>query len=144
MFKLDTTALQERIKAKAAKIEEQSRAIAFEGSQVLYQQVLENVPVGCSGHWFHGTSFKKSGKKYWFEAGTLRKSIYQVYSKGNSGDGRATYHISWNKSKAPYGFMVENGTSKAPAHPFIRPAQGQAGQQALDAMNRKLAEVVNA
>lgn len=144
MFALDTKALQEQLKAKAQKVEESARAIAFEGSDVLYKQVLQNVPVGTKGHWFHGTSFRKTGQKYWFDAGSLRKSIYQVYSKENSGEGRATYHISWNKKAAPYGFMVENGTSKAPAKPFIRPAQGQAGDQALSAMRKKLSEVVNA
>ena len=144
MFALDTKALQEQLKAKAQKVEESARAIAFEGSDVLYKQVLQNVPVGTKGHWFHGTSFRKTGQKYWFDAGSLRKSIYQVYSKDNSGEGKATYHISWNKKAAPYGFMVENGTSKAPAKPFIRPAQGQAGDQALSAMRKKLAEVVNA
>ncbi|MBF5006005.1 HK97-gp10 family putative phage morphogenesis protein [Diaphorobacter caeni] len=144
MFELDVKGLQEQLKAKAQKVEESARAIAFEGSDVLYKQVLQNVPVGTKGHWFHGTSFKKSGQKYWFNAGSLRKSIYQVYSKTNSADGKATYHISWNKTEAPYGFMVENGTSKSAAHPFLRPAQGQAGGRALDAMKKKLAEVVNA
>ena len=144
MFAFDTKALQDQLKAKAEQVEKSSRAIAFEGSDVLYKQALQNVPVGAKGHWFHGTSFRKTGQKYWFDAGSLRKSIYQVFSKDNSGDGKATYHISWNKKKAPYGFMVENGTSKAPAQPFLRPAQDQAGAQALEAMQNKLKEVMSA
>ena len=143
MFTFDTKALEEQIKAKAKKIEESSRAIAFEGSDVLYKQVLQNVPVGTKGHWFYGKGSKKSGRRYWFDAGSLQKSIYQAFSDENSGDGRATYHISWNRKKAPYGSMVENGTSRAPAHPFLRPAQGQAGDQAMQAMQKKLGEVMN-
>ena len=75
------------------------------------------------GHWFYGSSFKISGKRYWFESGSLQRAIYHVHSKENSNDsGRNTYHVSWNWKKAPYGYMVEFGTVKARAHPFLRPA----------------------
>lgn len=122
-------------------------------AQAFYESAKRNVPIGKSGHWFHGTSFKSTGQKYWFDAGTLSRSIYQTYSKGNSKkDGVQTYHIAWNHKKAPYGFMVEFGymqryeisfdpktkrftthkdrplpsPRQVAARPFMRPAKAQA------------------
>lgn len=70
-------------------------------AKVIYDEVLQNVPV---------------------KSGTLKASIYRVYSPERSSDQSKTYRVSWNKKKAPHGHLVENGTSRAPAHPFIRPA----------------------
>ena len=62
-----------------------------------------------------------------------------------SGPGKATYHIAWNHQKAPYGFMVEFGTSRAPAHPFLRPAYTAVATAALRAVrDRMLSEVKKA
>lgn len=41
--------------------------------------------------------------------GNLASSIYQVYSRDNSGPLRAEYHVSWNYRKAPHGHLVEYG-----------------------------------
>ena len=109
------------------------RPVAQAGAQVLYDEVLRRVPVSSKGHWFHGRDFRRTGKKYWFEPGSLRSSIYQAFSKDNSGAGRATYHISWNRLKAPYARMVEFGTPRAPAHPFVRPAYDAKVGEALEA-----------
>ncbi len=43
------------------------------------------------------------------QTGNLEESIYQVYSKDNSGEHKATYHVSWNHLVAPHGFLVEYG-----------------------------------
>ncbi len=99
-------------------------------AEVFYREAKLRAPVSGGGHWFHGTSFKINGTKYFFNAGTLRDSIYQVMSKDNSGEGKATYHVAWNHKKCPYGFMVEFGTSRAPAHPFLRPAYEAAKHEA--------------
>jgi HK97 gp10 family phage protein len=76
------------------------------------------------------------------DTGRLKSAIYQVYSEGNSGDGKATYHISWNKSKAPHGHLIEFGTKHTPAHPFLAPAyeakKGAAYQAACDKMKDML------
>jgi HK97 gp10 family phage protein len=117
--------LQAQLGELAADVDQAIRPAAQAGSQVLYESVLRNVPVSAQGHWFHGTSFKKTGKKYWFDSGTLRKSIYQVYSKDNSNQTQARYHISWNPKKAPYGFMVEYGTVKSRPVKFVGRAQAQ-------------------
>lgn len=106
-------------------------------AQVFYDEAKARCPVSPKGHWFYGTH-----QKYWFEAGTLRDSIYQVYAKDSSGDDKQTYDVSWNHSKAPYGFMVEYGTSSAPAHSFMRPAydagKGSAGDAAIERMQNKM------
>jgi len=60
-------------------------------AQVLYDQVKLNV----SG----------LGR----QTGNLYGAIYQVYSKQKSGPGVATYQISWNKRKAPHGYLIEYG-----------------------------------
>lgn len=103
------------------------RPAAQAGAAVLYEEVRYRVPVGENAHYFYGTH-----QRYLFPAGTLRDSIYQAYSKDNSVDGKiATYHIAWNHQKAPYGYMVERGTSRAAAHPFIRPAYDAVGNLSL-------------
>jgi HK97 gp10 family phage protein len=54
--------------------------------------------------------------------GNLRDSIYWAKDDGLSTPFRAVYNISWNKSKAPHGHLIEFGTSTNPAYPFMRPA----------------------
>ena len=123
--------------------EEAARPAAQAGAQVLYDEVKSNV-----------AKIKK-------KTGNLAASIYQAYSRDNSGKGRATYHISWNAKKAPHGHLVEFGhlqryevtfdkqtrrfiTHKdkplpqprlVAARPFIRPAMAKmpAAEQAIRA-----------
>jgi HK97 gp10 family phage protein len=124
---LDAGAALAGLDAITAAAGAQVRPAAQSGADVLYREVLLRVPESKRGHWFHGTH-----QKYFFPAGTLRDSIYQVYSKDNSTEGKvATYHVSWNHQKAPYGFMVEHGTSRAPAHPFMRPSYDAVNDEAL-------------
>lgn len=56
------------------------------------------------------------------KTGLLSESIYRVYSPEKSDNSQKTYRISWNKKKAPHGHLIEFGTSRAPAYPFVRPA----------------------
>lgn len=115
------------------------RPAAQAGSQVFYEEMLLRVPVGKKEfHWFHGKSFKTTGKKYPYNKGDLKRAIYQAFSEDKSvvspfaaskgGYAVATYHVQWRHGDtagfkgAPYGFMVERGTSRAPAHPFMRPS----------------------
>lgn len=117
-----------------------ARPAAQAATQVIYDEVLVRVPVSPKGHWFHGTSFKTTGQKYWFEAGALKNAIYQAYSEDNSSADRATYHVSWNQRKAPYGHWVENGSSRAAAQPFLRPAFEASRDRAMDAGRAKFSE----
>jgi hypothetical protein len=117
------------------------------GAQVFYDEVNVNV-----------ARIKK-------KTGNLASSIYQVYSKDNSDEKRATYHISWNARKAPHGHLVEFGhimTRKAyigsdgnwytsnvllaapkqvAAKPFVRPAYDSKAQTALEVARDKWIEL---
>jgi HK97 gp10 family phage protein len=105
------------------------RPAAQAGAEELYLEALLRVPQSEKAHYFYGNGgvygadgSTAVGPTRKFQPGNLRKSIYQVYSKDNSGKTHATYHVSWNRQKAPYGGMVEFGTSRAPAQSFIRKA----------------------
>lgn len=125
------------------KIKENGVYVASQAAaEIFYFEARLNVRSSDKGHWFHGTQFKVNGKKYWFEAGTLRDSIYQANSKDNSGNGRATYHVAWNKEKCPYGFMVEYGTSRAAGVSFMRRAYTNANSDANLAARAALDEFI--
>lgn len=113
-------------------VEQAVRPAAQAGAQVLYEEVLKNVPVSTKPHWFSGRDYAKTGKRYRFNPGTLRKAIYQVWSEDNSARFNHEYHISWNHQKAPYGFMVEYGTTRTAPVAFVRRA-GEKMPAALDA-----------
>jgi HK97 gp10 family phage protein len=113
-------------------------------AEVFYREAKLLAPRSDKGHWFHGTSFKVNGTKYWFEAGTLQDSIYQVKSTDNSGNGRATYHIAWNHKKCPYGFMVEYGTKHQPGVAFMRRAFDTGKPDALRAAKQSMTDYLAA
>lgn len=142
--RVDARGLHIRLDRIARAVRSAARPAAQAGAQVFYNQVVVNVPVSAGGHWFYGAASKKAppGQKkahaYYFEPATLLDAIYQVFVPERSGDGFAHYVVSWNHLKAPYGHMVEFGTSRAPAHPFIRPARGQADERAKAAMLDRL------
>lgn len=134
-FAFDTSGLKDGMAAAQKRINDGLRPGAQAGAQVIYDAARTNVPVSSKGHFFHGTSYKLNGTKYYFEPGSLRDAIYQVYSD-RSTEKKAEYHIAWNHQKVPYGFMVEYGTSRAPAHPFLGPAIHDNAQRAQQAMRR--------
>lgn len=121
-IKFDPSAMLAAMDSVAAGIAAQTRPAAQAGAQELYNEVKRNVA--------------KLGRK----TGNLDASIYQVFSKDNSNDKKSTYHVSWNHKKAPHGHLLENGTSRSPAYPFIRPAHDAANQAALQAAADKFAE----
>ena len=107
---------------------------------MFYDEIArEVVPVSSEGHWFYGTSFKKTGKRYWFDSGSLKGAIYRVYSPRTVHRRKEDLQVTWNHTKAPYGFMVEYGTSRAPSHPFMRPAFDHIGE-AINAGQARMAE----
>ena len=121
------------------------RAGTQAATQAIYDEVAMNAArmKSAKGHWFHGTSFKLNGTKYWFDAGTLADSIYQVFSKDNSGKGFVTYHVAWNHKKCPYGHMVEYGTRGKQGHSFLRKGYEATKAKAMSAAKRKIAEMLN-
>lgn len=62
------------------------------------------------------------------KTGNLQRAIYHVYSPEQSDEDKKTYKISWNKRTAPHGHLIEFGTARAPAYPFIRPAFDHIGR----------------
>ena len=88
---VDLGAFNDMISELEENIQAAVRPAAQAGAQVFYDAVVRNV--------------NALGKK----SGNLAGAIYQAYSEENSGPGKATYHISWNASKAPHGGLVEYG-----------------------------------
>lgn len=128
----DLSGLDRMLDFLGDEIKEVVRPAAQAGAQVLYDEVKRGVA--------------RMGK----QTGNLDRAIYQAYSRDNSGQGRATYHVSWNARKAPHGHLVEYGhiqrfrvfmgkdgkwvTDKAhllpqprqvAARPFVRPAMAK-------------------
>jgi HK97 gp10 family phage protein len=135
VIKMDTAGFKLELAKKRAAIEEARRPAAQAGVQVLYAHARMNAPVSEKEHFFYGKSFKINGKKYGpFQPGNLRDSIYQAFSPEKSQGQVSTYALSFNRIKAPYGFMVELGTSRTPAHSFIGKTVHENGPQALEAM----------
>lgn len=135
MIKIQTGQL-DSIRASLKEFSDQVKTdVAFSGvaamAKVVYDEVKENVSGITAG-------MPK------VKTGNLRDSIYRVYSPEKSGDTLKTYRISWNKRKAPHGHLLEFGTSRAPAHPFLGPASdrmGDAIKAGQDRMAEKLQEI---
>jgi HK97 gp10 family phage protein len=89
------------------------------GARVLYNEAKARAPVSDEVHTFYGRASKRTGVTYTFRPGNLRDSIYRKFSPEYSSPTRKEYRISWNHFKAPYGHMVEFGTSKAEPHSFL-------------------------
>ena len=90
-------------------------------------------------HYFH-----IRGKKYGpYAPGNLRDSVYQVFSKSNSYKDVSAYHISWNKDKAPYGYVYEWGNSKRGARSFIARSVIETRAQVREAIKARYIEEVN-
>lgn len=123
----DTADLEADLDQIAVDAQTAIRPAAQAGSQVFYEEVKRRAPVNKK-------DVKKKGGRI-IKPGALRASIYQVYSKDHSTQYRAEYHISWNHKKAPHGHLVEFGTSRAPAHPFLRPSFDARGTAALEAVS---------
>lgn len=151
-LRLDLSDFDRQLDADADACEAAARPAAQAAIQIFYDEIRRNV-----------LKLKR-------HTGNLESSIYQVYSKDNSGQGFATYQASWNAKKAPHGHLVEFGhlqlyevtfdpatqrfithkdrplaqPKQVAAKPFVRPAFAKA-QEALDAAeNRYFAELEKA
>ena len=157
-YSVDTSDIDGLLEALGDAVEEAVRPAVQAGSQVIYEEARRLAGRSSKPHFFYGTSYSKTEGvrfgpdeavrgRYLFYPGTLQNAIYQVYSADNSGPTKATYHISWNATKAPYGGFVEYGLSPftAKSTPFLRPALINKEQEAIDAvaavLARKLGEL---
>jgi HK97 gp10 family phage protein len=115
-----------------------NRPAAQAGAQIVYERAKQHAPVSDAPHRFHGTHAVYGP----YSPGNLRDSIYQAFSKDNSFLDNAVYHVSWNADKAPYGGMVELGTSTAAAHPFIGRAVAETRSQVIQAIRQRYVDEV--
>lgn len=157
---VDMEGFRAQVNATKKRIEAAVRPTAQAGSQVIYEHARFNAPQSEQAHFFYGSQWSKSGHstgRYGVEGnmggtpfapGNLANSIYQVFSTDNSTKKKAVYHVSWNTkpgkaiSYAPYGWMVELGTSHSPAHPFITRAMSEARGEVNAAMKATFIELV--
>ena len=135
---MNVAQFKELLRATVDELHRATKPAAQAGAQIIYDRARINVPVSKFAHMFHGTN-QVYGP---YSPGHLRDSIYQVYSKDKSFKDVSTYHISWNHQEAPYGFMVELGTSHSAAHSFIARSVVETRAQVRDAIKaRYIAEV---
>jgi HK97 gp10 family phage protein len=139
---VNTSAFEEAVQATVKKMNDARHHATQAGAQVLYDATIANVTVSGKGHYFHGSSFKSNGKKYFFNSGTLKSAIYQKFSAKKSTNTLTEFHVSWNHTKAPYGFMVEFGTKKTPAHSFLGKAINEHSDDAAKAMSKSFEEAM--
>ena len=135
---MNVAKFKDELRATAAELGRATRPAAQAGAQVIYDRAKVLVPTSRAAHKFYGQN-KVYGP---YSPGTLRDSIYQAFSKDNSYRDVSTYHISWNATKAPYGGMVEFGTSKAPAHSFIAAAVTETRSAVREIMRQRYIEEV--
>ncbi len=138
-IKMNVAKFKEELKATAERLNAATRPAAQAGAQVIYDRARQLAPVSEKSH-----IFNIEGRKYGpYAPGTLRDSIYQAFSQDNSYRDVSTYHISWNATKAPYGGMVEFGTSRTPAKSFIRAAITETRSAVREAMKQRYLEEVS-
>lgn len=151
-IRMNISQFKQQLRATVDELHRATRPAAQAGAQVIYDAAKVNASTLKSEreHYFYGTATKAlpPGKKKAaaygpYQPGTLYNSIYQVFSKSNSYKDVSTYHISFNREKAPYGFMVELGTSRAPAHSFIGKAVIETRAQVREAIKARYIEEVN-
>lgn len=124
--------------------EEAGKAVKYAVAKAAWMvrlEVEERAPRSEAAHWFYSTASGgvphvfsrgknkgRSGSKYLFRPGDLKKSIYMAEVKEESVPlERAVYRVSFrkvstSKGYVPYARWVEFGTVRMPAVPFLRPA----------------------
>lgn len=113
------------------------RQAAVAGARVLQEEIRLRAPIGPYPH-------IRSAKLY--PAGTLKKNILIYHDEqASAGDQLQTYAVFVGPD-AFYARMVEYGTSRHAAHPFIRPAIAAKKKACADAVRevieRKIAEAL--
>lgn len=138
-IRMDVNKFKEQLRATVDELHQATRPAAQAGAQIIYERARINAPVSEHAHMFHGTHAVYGP----YSPGNLRDAIYQVYSKSKSFKDVSTYHISWNKDDAPYGFMVEIGTSHSAAHSFIGKAVIETRAEVRQAIKARYIQEVN-
>ena len=137
-IKLNLQSFKEQLRATADQLNQATRPAAQAGARIIYDRARQLVPVSERPHMFHGTHAVYGP----YSPGNLRAAIYQAFSKDNSFKDVSVYHISWNADKAPYGAMVEFGTSHSPAQSFIGAAVVETRASVRQAMKQRYIQEV--
>jgi hypothetical protein len=141
-FEIDTKAIDDQLAALVAKAQRAARLGAKAGAEVYYDAVKAQAPVSEKAHWFHGSSFKSTGQKYWFESGSLKGAVYQYFQRESS-PANPTYHVAWNHRKVPYGFMVTAGTKRGVrGNDFVGDARKTVQARAIAAMTSEFQQAM--
>lgn len=135
---INTVRFKQDLQLELQRLRAANRPAAQAGAQLIYDRAKQLAPVSDAPHMFHGTHAVYGP----YPPGTLRDSIYQAFSKDNSYKDVSVYHVSWNATKAPYGAMVEVGTSRAPAKSFIARAVAETRAQVREAIKQRYIEEV--
>jgi HK97 gp10 family phage protein len=126
----DLDRLGEVVRTTVLRSGQNTAAFAFQ------EEAKLRAPVFAVGPRGGGASKVARGK---IKPGQLRDSIYRVFDEK-----RSLYVVSWNHKKAPHAHLIEFGTKRAPAYPFLRPAyegaKDRAMHAAVDRMRVKFAE----
>lgn len=104
--------------------------LLFSGTAETARHVYEEVRLNASG------ARAPEGKPD-SRTKALYNAIYRAYIPERSSDAVKVYFVTWRHADAPHGHLVEFGTSRSPAHPFVRPAVA-AIPRALKAGIRKM------
>lgn len=142
------------------------RPAVYQAADLIYQEAKTRAPMSAKAHNFYG----RSGRKYTFQPGSLKKSIYIKHANDKSTYGQQeTYVISWRKNSSALGYVpyaamvnfgvtrqtkrvkrqtlgqqVEYGTVRIPPNPFVRTAydtkKAQAEQLIIDAIKQAVAQ----
>ena len=121
--KVDKANLAAQVQAMEQRFRDAIRPASYAGAQVYYREVKMHVPR---------------------DSGLLADSIYMAHSEDNSTPGmHETYHVSWNKKRAPHGHLQEFGTSRMAARPFLRPAYEAAKGRAQAEIMKTFREHMN-
>lgn len=133
---LDLGEFKEALNATAEKMHKATRPAAQAGIQIIYDKAKALAPESERAHMFY-----IEGRVYGpYSPGNLRNSIYQVFSKSRSFKDVSTYEVSWNKDKAPYGYVYEYGNSKKGAKSFIARAVTETRKEVREAMKQRFIE----
>lgn len=146
---------------------EKLRWAAFRGVSLLREEIKIQAPRHHKRHYFYSKGSRNadgSKRRYDFEPGDLRRSVFAFYDKSASVDGRrAVYQVGWraregNSSRyggdedslkaVPYGYMVHNGVKREngksiAARPFVTIALQVQEEKMEAAMLNAVLEVVN-
>ena len=108
---------------------EKLRWAAFKGVELLREEIKIQAPRHHKRHYFYSKGSRNadgSKRRYEFEPGDLRRSVFAFYDKSDSVDGRrAVYQVGWRDREGsrgryeggslkavPYGYMVHNGVRR--------------------------------